>query len=110
MILIGDINIDILEETAEREKYLNMIIMNGFHVVNKVKKAGATRIHFNGKKAILDHVLTNIEKNKLEISLQITPTSLSDHNMIDIILKVKPEPKKKRQKFTIKTLDEEKFN
>lgn len=103
VIIMGDMNIDLLEETAATKKYLEGIQQNGYEVVNKVSKENITRINVNNKNggSIIDHVITNIS-DKLKF-FEVLYLGLSDHNMLNTGWYFENEKKKKIKKVIKKT-------
>lgn len=84
MILIGDMNINLLNANGITNSYVNTCMCNGYVILNKIAKKYATRTSSlaNGTKTvtIIDHVVTDLLNYKYVMSLM--NTHLSDHKMI----------------------------
>lgn len=79
-ILIGDINLNLLNNTQHTTEYVNTIQMNGFQVQNTLTIEQATRISGSTKTAsILDHIITNKD---LKCNIKIDDHCISDHKII----------------------------
>ena len=82
-IIVGDININLLEKNNYSNKYLNILINNGYEQCI----FGATREHFKGEKlnvTCLDHCFI---KNMKKIDSEIIKTKISDHYPIQVVIK-----------------------
>lgn len=73
-IILGDININILEDTATVNNYLNNMYQAGFlPCINE-----CTRIQ-NGHKSCIDHIFIKTKINKNEITPIVLESTVTDH-------------------------------
>lgn len=79
-VVIGDINLDLLDGGNHVTEYKNIIEMNAFNLHNKIDSLYATRVGFH-RSSIIDHVMSN-KKLKCEITLK--DHSISDHKLMNI--------------------------
>lgn len=87
MIIVGDTNINILNNSLVTKKYVDSVLSNGFVLLNEINSIAATRTatrrrnnQVSASRTIIDHVLTDCTRYSFKISQQSTP--LSDHNEI----------------------------
>ncbi|KAI5644799.1 endonuclease-reverse transcriptase domain-containing protein [Phthorimaea operculella] len=103
-LVFGDFNINLLEKSSKKQKYINLLNAAGHKILNKIAKKYYTRGTAT-KKSILDHVCTNLRNENYNLAL--INSSLSDHRQIHLTLKkYKPPP---REKVTYKALNYEKL-
>lgn len=87
-IILGDFNINLLNKNSNEVKdYTNMLLSNGFIVLNKISTEYSTRIAKTSK-TIIDHAITDVVRS--EYLLYIQNTSLSDHQSLFLSMKQKP--------------------
>lgn len=80
-IVIGDMNINLLENNNKTMKYTDTIHSNGYHILNKINTSYATR-NTNTTNTIIDHAITDIiNKNYI---LSINSHCFSDHESITL--------------------------
>lgn len=84
-IILGDINIDILKNNTQTKNYKDIIISNGYHIINKIKKKYATRIA-NNTKTIIDHAITDLYNYKHH--LLINSHNFTDHESLTLQIKI----------------------
>lgn len=87
MILVGDANIDLLTSANHTRTYINYLLENGLHILNKITNKFATRVAHRNRhnvlstsKTIIDHVISNIIDSNFKFYLNDNP--LSDHREI----------------------------
>lgn len=100
MIIIGDMNLNLLENTPTVKKYTDSLIANGFVLLNQLDISSATRsaartrngetFHSN---TIIDHFITDCISYSYELSLTDTP--ISDHRVLMLSLDNKKSCKAK---------------
>lgn len=105
-IIIGDMNVDLLNNNRNTERIMDIYNSNNFQLCNQNYP---TR-HLNNNHSLLDHIAINF-KNKIHLS--IISNSLSDHDiqLLDITQINKEKPKKGTikkiiSKINYKALDE----
>lgn len=59
MYVIGDFNLNLLEQTQATIRYQNAYSLNSFCLLNEISEIFPTRVSNNAQSAILDHVLTD---------------------------------------------------
>ena len=95
-IVIGDFNINVLDQSSLLTKeYNNILVLNGYSLVNDVSPAHATRVS-NRSISIIDHVVcSSTIRNKCKVIVE--ENHLSDHDR-QLILNVKLKVKQTKQK------------
>lgn len=102
-LLIGDININVLDETNDTKRLLDIYHSNNFKLCNnKISTRDTT-----SNKSLLDHVLSNYVNN-IKINFKMSP--ISDHKIqiLDIPTKIKKNIPK-YENFTINKFHIEKL-
>ena len=96
LILIGDVNINLLEENCIVSEYLNTIQSNGYRVLNNIAKHEATRVDSrNGHRSIIDHIITDIP---CDMAIHLKDHYISDHKIINISFNIDTlKPTKSKQ-------------
>lgn len=79
MIVVGDININLINDNPETGNYIETVQLNGFIFLNNMKTEFYTRKK-NSVGTYIDQVFTNQPQNKHKLSL--IDASISDHRMI----------------------------
>ncbi len=78
-IIIGDINLNLLNDDKVTSNYKNILTINGYVVLNNISIDHITRSS-NSVGTIIDHALTSLLNLDYDISL--SDTSLSDHKLL----------------------------
>lgn len=78
-IIIGDINLNLLNNDKDAVNYKNILATNGYVILNKIAPEYITRSS-NLIGTIIDHVITSLLNIQYDISL--ADTSLSDHKFL----------------------------
>ena len=95
MIVVGDFNVDLLDfDGLDTINYKNMIQMTGFEIANTLSEISATRISYNGRPTILDHVLNK----KVHCYVNVLDDGVGDHRQLSV--SVKQQVKLYRVKIT----------
>lgn len=107
-IVVGDININLKNLDSDSMGYVDALYSNGSMCLNSMDEDKFTR-KSNTIYTYIDHVITNITKNKYLISYMDLP--ISDHRTLFISTNIKSKSKHKQQNDNvIKIFDYEKFN
>lgn len=108
-ILIGDINLDLLNrESSNIQTYINSIQTSGFCILNKIDKHFATRVT-DKTKTIIDHIITDLFNFKFKISLN--DLSFSDHKFFLIsLINIKNQNKNINHNIQKKILNYDQIN
>ena len=94
-IVVGDFNVDLLDfDGLDTINYKNMIQMTGFEIANTLSEISATRISYNGRPTILDHVLNK----KVHCYVNVLDDGVGDHRQLSV--SVKQQVKLYRVKIT----------
>lgn len=104
-LIIGDMNLNLLQEANIISEYKNIITMNAFEIKNKISVHNATRATMRNS-SILDHVLAN--KN-LQCQIKLHDHMISDHKIMAINVNSKVKIKNKIEKKIKIKLDEKKW-
>lgn len=87
MIIIGDANLNLLNDNNTNKKYIDMLSVNGFSVLNKIDSRHATRVATRthrhsliSSKTIIDHFLSDC--TNFNFTLSQTDSPLSDHKQL----------------------------
>lgn len=93
-IILGDVNMNLLNPSAYCIKYLDTIISSNYFILNNVNKDYPTRLYNNSiiEGTIIDHIISNIED--IKYSLQYQNTYLSDHKLLHFIMNCTTSTKK----------------
>lgn len=83
LLIIGDININLLNKNRVTGEYMDILETNGFKILNKVDEDNATRIQGQAI-SIIDHIITNMENTDCKISIE--DSYLSDHRQISMLI------------------------
>lgn len=100
--LIGDMNINLLNENTLKQTYINIVQSNGFNIINKICPSMPTRKSSSNSPSILDHMITDLLQHKY--ILNIFPKTIGDHEtlLLDIYMQKRIVP----QKITYLKIDE----
>lgn len=71
-------NTNILNNTQEIEPYKMAIATNRYRLINKTSKNSSTRTHYNEMETIIDHLITNLNPNKVTTLIKVE-TQPTDH-------------------------------
>lgn len=89
-IIVGDMNINLLSNSNNVKRYIDMSIENGFYILNKINTKYATRIatrkrrnRFSTSRTIIDHILVNINEYNYKCYMNDSP--LSDHKELHLV-------------------------
>lgn len=84
LIVVGDMNVNLLNENNFNKKYVESLTSNGYFVINKINRMFATRVatrmlelNTATSKTIIDHFLT--DRVDFTFSLSIFNSDISDH-------------------------------
>ena len=80
-IIMGDFNINLLDNNNAVTNYKNLLQINNFKIINTILEEHATRVT-DYTKTIIDHVLLDFGSSGLVGTLDVKPSLLSDHNLI----------------------------
>lgn len=80
IIIVGDLNINILENNAITKEYKNWLSMHNLHIVNNKITTRKGTLARNEKDSLIDHVITNFQN--LDTVVSIIENQLSDHQII----------------------------
>lgn len=83
-IIVGDFNINLLEQNYITKKYIETITSNGFYILNKIHSDYSTRISGTSK-TIIDHILTDLFNKTFTVS--INSHCFTDHESLTIQIK-----------------------
>lgn len=84
-IILGDMNIDLLSTNSLTNKYRNLILANGYHIINKTNIKHATRISATTK-TIIDHAISDLINYKHHVI--INSHSFTDHESLTLQIKI----------------------
>lgn len=76
-IVVGDFNVNIMDNSNASIDYKYTITEHGYTLMNRIGEKYYTRTNPSGNNTILDHVITNV-KHKIK-KTKIVPTNISDH-------------------------------
>lgn len=96
-IVFGDFNIDLLSKRDYYDSYMDAVETTGYYILNKIHSEHCTR-ETPKTKTIIDHVSTNLFKEKFQLTIVDSP--LSDHKQIFVELrkhKIQPIARKTYQ-------------
>lgn len=79
-IILGDFNLNLLDNSRNIIKYLSILNSNNFTVLNKINNNMITRPASENSGSIIDHVITDIFQFKYLFS--VIENCISDHNII----------------------------
>ena len=81
-IIVGDFNINLLENTNVVVNYKNLVSVNNFEIKNDISEEAATRISANTI-SLIDHVLCD-RHSSINCLVKVDTNSLSDHNILSV--------------------------
>lgn len=109
MLVLGDLNIDLLENNNSLEIYKNIVFSSGFVILNKIHTDFFTRLNPQShRKSILDHVVSNIVNKPYQLS--INDCFISDHQLIMLSVDVKNKSSNRSCSLTKTVLQYEKID
>lgn len=109
LILLGDMNLNLLENNDLLGEYQSIYVTNGYKILNVIDEHHYTRKNHNNKKTILDHFVSNYQLNNIKYHLEYDDYHLSDHKLIKIKTENLKKNKAKMIEKTIAFIDVKKF-
>lgn len=95
-LIVGDMNIDILNTTTNSVAYKNTLEYYSFRILNTLTKNKATRCSTSSA-TIIDHLATDLPDCYFSKPIDIKSTCISDHNLISFSVAFKTLNKKKSE-------------
>lgn len=83
-IILGDININLLKENAQTKKLYELLIINGYQVLNKINKKYSTR-NSADTRTIIDHAYSDLNDFKFDFIL--ATHHFTDHESMTLQIK-----------------------
>lgn len=107
-VVVGDININLLEDCTLVTNYKNLLTINNFKINNTITNENATRVTVNNQ-SIIDHVLSDLGSKIVTEDVKICYNSLSDHNRLSFKINYNRKIYKPKVNHQIKWIDYKKF-
>ncbi len=107
-VVVGDININLLEDCTVVTNYKNLLAINNFKINNTITNENATRVTVNSQ-SIIDHVLSDLGSKMVTEDVKIYYNSLSDHNRLSFKITYNSKIYKPKVKHQIKWIDYKKI-
>lgn len=103
-MLLGDVNINLLDQNLNVTRYMDTLISNGYNVLNEISASKPTRVDDSrGSISIIDHVVSDIQS---DYSLHLADHHLSDHKVLFLKLNlVNKNFKNAKQKYPSKIIN-----
>lgn len=110
VIIVGDINIDILNPTSTSVMYMNLLESYDYRLLNTITNDYATRCTSTSA-TIIDHVATDLPSSLINTPVDVTDTSISDHRVLTFSVSTKTHTKQKSTMMIkeFKRVDNSKF-
>lgn len=106
-IVIGDININLLDNSDIVREYKNLIALNGFAIINKIEVGQATRVT-DTTATLIDHVVCSSALRD-RCRVKVENSALTDHRELNLEVKKKVQTYKKKITYEKCILNSEKF-
>lgn len=106
-LVVGDFNVNLLEQSRETSNYRNLVTLNNFKFHNVITEESATRIT-RDTCSIIDHVLSD-NYSDLNCKISVRSNSLSDHNLLSITVEDNIKTLSKKVIHKITKIDFKKF-
>lgn len=106
-LLVGDFNINLLNDNEVTKNYIDMLVLNNFKVHNVIDRNNATRVT-NHSNSIIDHAITDINCN-LNCTVGVEDNPLSDHRRLLIFIENNIRTHRPKIKYETKSIDHKKF-
>lgn len=84
-VIVGDFNIDLLQENNIKNYYVNTLTSNGYCILNKIHSEFSTRKTFSSN-TIIDHIASDLFNKSFNVS--ICSHCFSDHESIIVQISV----------------------
>lgn len=106
-LIIGDMNINLLDDSQMISDYKNLLRINNFKIVNTICEKHATRTT-ESSKSLIDHVLSD-SCSKIDCNVSVKDNALSDHKLLLIDIKDSTKMYKPKVNYEITTVDYKRF-
>lgn len=99
ILLIGDVNINLLETTNTVKDYANSLELISCKILNKIDPTSATR-ETNATRTIIDHIISDMQFKEDQVNIRMEEHPLMDHKLIYLKTKLGTPNRKKYQRLT----------
>jgi hypothetical protein len=100
IVLAGDTNINILDSSSQTTLLNNVLVFNGFKMINNTDYKYFTHKSHSGSINTIDHMFTDI--TLIETCLAVGDSDLSDHKILLLGFRIKDKTVDIKEKHTIK--------